>query len=429
MRATAIGLLCACALSTAHASTVVMTIRGGGRTVCSLGDVDGDGCADVAFGVPESMNGGQTRGIVHVFSGKTGRKLYAVAGTADQQHFGAAVSRFPDFDGDGIGDIAIGAPGPSPERTTWPLRSYLLGSVTIGSGADGRVLRRVESWEGGDRFGTDVRMVGDIDRDGVEDWIVGAPGPRERGGRALIYSGRTCAMLLDLENDAAGEEFGTRVCAAGDVDADGVVDLLVGAPRGSSGRAYVLSGRTGCMMRTIESEHPRFGCAVAEPGDVDRDGRPDFLIGSEHESWVWLCSGAARAEAFGVGDAFLGAWLVGGWGSFGSAIDVVPDLDGDGVRDWLIGDPAHYPDNVPKCGQSTGAFAVISGATRQFVFEDVGRCSFERFGYAVADAGDTDGDGIADFAVATSPILSAPPDPVLRIYSGATGRFMRELRP
>ena len=433
MRHAVASTLALAVLASAAMPSAVMTIRGGARTVCSLGDVDGDGCADVVLAEPSSMNGGQTCGYVHVFSGRMGRELYELHGERSLQYFGTSVCSVPDCDGDCVRDLAIGAPGPPLVQGEGRDASYVLGSVTIVSGVDGRMLYRIEGRDGGDRFGADVRLAGDLDRDGVLDWIVGAPGARGRRGRALVYSSRTRALLLDIEGENVGEYLGAAVSAAGDVNGDGIDDVLVGGPGWMRSCARVFSGQDGCEILGLPRSSELggagccFGSSVACAGDIDDDGCADVVIGAEgHDSsgWVFVFSGRT-GDSIG-GTSGTRTWP---WGSFGSALDVVPDVDGDGALDWLVGDPAEYVDGESR-GQSTGSFFVISGRTQQVLFHVVGDRSFQRLGFAVAGAGDVDGDGIDDFLVSDDPILGGGPfGPTLYVYSGADGRLLRRIKP
>src|SRR5262249_22249764 len=130
-----------------------------------------------------------------------------------------------DVDGDGFADVIIGAPGAELAPTP--------GSASVLSGVDGTVLRSFLGLANGDGFGSAVSGAGDVDGDGVPDLIVGAPnafGAVANAGRATVFSGRTSAVLYDFLGDAAGDRFGWSVSGAGDVNGDGYDDVIVGAP-------------------------------------------------------------------------------------------------------------------------------------------------------------------------------------------------------
>src|SRR3954463_182941 len=140
----------------------------------------------------------------------------------------------------------------------------------------------------GDYLGWAVASLADVDGDRAGDVIVGEPGCcAEKPGATWVYSGRTGAPLRRFEG-AAGDENGSAIADAVDVDPDGVHDILSGAPRQTAdteGHAFLYSGRNGSTLQTFAGAAPgdSFGSAVTSAGDVDRDGRPDLLIGAPTE--------------------------------------------------------------------------------------------------------------------------------------------------
>jgi len=142
----------------------------------------------------------------------------------------------------------------------------------------------------GDWLGLSVSGAGDVNNDGFDDLIVGAPYNDAGGtnaGRAYVYSGETGAVLWTFTGEAAGDEFGTSVSGAGDVNNDGLGDLIVGAPENDAagfddGRAYVYSGQTGAVLFTFtgETDYDYFGWSVSGAGDVNNDGWDDLIVGA-----------------------------------------------------------------------------------------------------------------------------------------------------
>jgi hypothetical protein len=148
-------------------------------------------------------------------------------------------------------------------------------------------------------FGWSVAALRDVDGDGVVEVLVGAPAQ----GHAYLYSGRTGNLLRDLSLTQsalpANVGHGHAVADAGDVDADGTTDLLIGAPNATgvrnAGTVEVYSGRTGMKLLAVEGpiRGAFFGISVAGMGDVNGDGRSDLLVGAGHGlGRVYLLSGA-----------------------------------------------------------------------------------------------------------------------------------------
>jgi hypothetical protein len=136
----------------------------------------------------------------------------------------------------------------------------------------------------------EVRSTCDMDGDGMRERIVGDPRGRicgVRTGTAVVVHGKTGRALFTFAGDSAGDRFGWSVSFAGDVNADGVIDFVVGAPlddvggRGS-GSVFVFSGRDGSRLHkfTGDAAGQQFGYSVAAAGDVNRDGHADIVVGA-----------------------------------------------------------------------------------------------------------------------------------------------------
>ncbi|HXV58518.1 MAG TPA: integrin alpha, partial [Gaiellaceae bacterium] len=167
--------------------------------------------------------------------------LYTLSGETPGANFGWAVSELEDVDRDRRTDLIVGEPFSA------------TGTTYVYSGRNGRLLFRLDG-ASGDLQGYAIADAGDTNRDGVSDVVSGAPGVGP--GRAYLYSGKTGELLHTFTGFAAGDFFGSAVAGAGDVDRDGRADILVGAEladeRGQdSGAAYVFSGRTYELLRTL----------------------------------------------------------------------------------------------------------------------------------------------------------------------------------
>lgn len=155
----------------------------------------------------------------------------------------------------------------------------------------------------GDGFGTAVAGAGDLNGDGHDDLIIGAPYNDARGvsaGRIYAYSGSDHALLWSRKGLAAGDHYGWSVAGAGDVNNDGVGDVIAGAPwndagGNDAGRVHVLSGATGSLIWSIngEAEFDHFGSAVTGIGDVNDDGYDDFAVSAPENDAIGPDSGRA----------------------------------------------------------------------------------------------------------------------------------------
>jgi len=366
-----------------------------GTSLDSAGDVNGDGFEDLIIGAPGyDIPGGSTseegRAFVYLGSalGPATQPVWTAGGVYFR--FGVAVASAGDVNGDGFDDVIVGEPDAllPPGFLPTGQASVYLGSPSGPATAPAWVAQAGVS----ERFGSAVASAGDVNGDGYDDIIVGAPA-NSGTGRAFLYlgssSGPAPVPLWTAAGASSSTHFGAAVAGAGDVNGDGFDDVVVGErdfrsnPGCLRGRAYVYlgssqglaatpawikAGDSDCIDSTV------FGCAVASAGDVNGDHFSDIAIGcSRNGSLLFLGSAtgpqntsawSAPGFARGAGDVdgdhyddvlvsngaaslYLGgasglspapAWMVGG--PFGSAV-AAGDTDGDGRPNLLIGAPGY----------------------------------------------------------------------------------------
>jgi len=203
--------------------------------------------------------------------------------------------------------------------------------------------------------------------------------------------------------DSTSDLFGWSVSGAGDVNGDGFSDLIVGARDDDfggvdSGSARVLSGVDGSILYNFygDSSYDRFGWSVSGAGDVNADGFDDFIVGARNNR-----SGASRGSAR-VFSGIDGSILYNFVGDspddlFGESVSGAGDVNGDGFADFIVG--AWRDDNN---GSRSGSARVFSGIDGSVLYNFDGESANELFGYSVSGAGDVNGDGFADLMFYTA---------------------------
>ncbi|MGB1209613.1 MAG: integrin alpha, partial [Paracoccaceae bacterium] len=306
-----------------------------GQSVSVVGDVNGDGYADVMIGAPYadttdmagdaylvygSADGPGTDIALSDLDGTHGVRL---TGMSVSERFGIAVAGLGDINGDGYDDFAVGATygdfdDGSSSRTSGEMyvvfgKNGSFGSefdVTTLDGTDGFA---VHSLTGGNALGVSAASAGDLNGDGLDDILIGAPRAASRDGLAYVIYGQETAYSADIDPNAldgaqgfviSGADddgvIGASVAALGDVNGDGLNDFVVGAAhadvdgQNKAGAAYVvfgnglgfddvnladLDGSNGFRLTGGHAED-RAGQAVSSAGDINGDGLMDFAIGS-----------------------------------------------------------------------------------------------------------------------------------------------------
>lgn len=307
---------------------------------------------------------------------------------------GAALASLGDQDGDGADELALGAFGLEQAR----------GRVLVVRTRPDAPLACVSGRARGELSGAALARLGDLDRDGVDEWLVGAPGAAPNGlgsGLVRVLSGRDGRLVREIAGEARGDEFGAALAGAFDADLDGTPDLLVGAPGVSRkgwqmGRAALFSGASFEVLRLWggDSGEDRFGSVVAGLGDVDGDGHGDVAIAAQQvlgprPGYVRVYSG-------------VDGLLIGRYGgrdpgdAFGSALACLGDVDAprDGSGEIAVG--AYLASSrLP----GAGAVSLISIADGRVRWTIEGERAGEQLGAALAALDDLDGDGARELAV------------------------------
>ncbi|HGY89800.1 MAG TPA: hypothetical protein ENK43_01370 [Planctomycetes bacterium] len=315
--------------------------------IAAAGDVDGDGVGDVLVGLPfEFVSGMLNAGRAEILSGRDGSVLHTFVGSAAGQHLGSGVASVGDVNGDGFADVAVGSPG-SPS-----IGLPSTGCVEVFSGLDGSVLYTLTGAHLFDRFGKRLRGGADLDGDGIGDLLIGIPGANGPAGvevgAAEVRSGADGSLLRSWSGTGAEDRFGDTLDFAGDVNADGVEDVVIGAMLSdvngtNSGQVKVFSGLDGSLIYTFNgptAQH-ELGASVAGAGDVNGDGHADILVGGTglyagmyfFTSYVLVLSGSDGTLLFSVTPTTANQ----GFGKQGAGAG---DSNGDGFDDFLILDPS-----------------------------------------------------------------------------------------
>ena len=397
-----------------------------GSSLTGAGDLDADGFGDLLVGAPAHCGANLGEGAVYVVRGGASPADGALSaadavwtGLAESDNAGAAVAA-GDFDGDGRPDLAIGAPGNDAEAADGGAVYLLLGAAGLDGGSLAGAAATFTGPVAGGLAGGKVDAAGDVDGDGREDllvsgyaantvWLVlGAATPSSDSlGAAEAYVG-------------AADLAGWGLAGAGDIDGDGLADVLIGAQNNSDGgvasagaaflvlgsaspRGTALSSAADAQF-TGDSDHDYAGVGVDGLGDFDGDGHDDMVVSAPYDvvgasvGSVYVVLGTAEPVSGTL--ASVGLRYTGAADDYtGGTVAGPGDIDGDGFAELLVG-ADHYggPPDTGGAWVLRGGAGPTGGALADLAVLYTGAPA-DYAGASVAGAGDIDGDGRLDFLV------------------------------
>jgi len=430
-----------------------------GYSVASAGDVNGDGYGDVIIGAPNYDNGLIDEGAAFVYLGSMGgldlsQIPWRDEGGFTDEFFGSSVASAGDINGDGYGDVIVGA---------YKYDSSINGNVFTnaggafvyyGSSAGLNMGQPSIDWaaqgnQNSERFGSSVASAGDVNGDGFGDVIIGAGGYSngESGeGAAFVYFGSSMGLNTNadwyIESNQADASFGDSVAGAGDVNGDGFGDVIIGAHRYSNGlngegAAFIYLGSplgladTASWSTVSNEKRARFGSSVASAGDINGDGYGDVIVGA-HYYITGLKEKAGAAFVYlgsGTGLEPVHSWLAEGnqeFVFFGRSVASAGDVNNDGFGDVIIGSTLLSNSGAGESaayvylGTGSGLTTTPGVGTGPNPAADwkIGRNQTDvQTANSVASTGDINGDGYDDI------IIGAPYQNNIGIFEGAAAIY------
>jgi hypothetical protein len=375
-----------------------------GTRAMAAGDINGDGFDDLVVGDP--LWGGQ-RGKAYIFLGSAKglgpHPAWTLAGEAKDERFGDRVGQAGDVNGDGYDDIFVAAPG-------W--KGGLGRCVVFYGSAKG--LAKAPDWSvspesAGEQFGDCTHPTGDLNGDGYDDLAVGGFSYDKSRGRVRLYQGSRQGLgsrpVWEAQGEGEGDWFGYGIGTAGDVNGDGIDDLLAGAKYNKqggpdAGKAYLYEGSKGALGKAAwtweGSAHANASLRICTAGDVNGDGYDDVLVTAPGVTGTLGELDIFFGSAGGLGPKPDQVFHGPEWGLifFGQGACPVGDVLGDGYTAVAV---------AGRDRQGLGKVLVFRGSAQgleaQPSWEIDGTVGGSTFGQWIAPAGDLDGDGLADLVI------------------------------
>jgi hypothetical protein len=405
----------------AHAQLTGAPLRYGafGHELTGL-DSNGDGVGDLAIGSYGNYAALFT-GPIETTSVEAGGETALITGAAANDEFGDALSEIGDQDGDGFDDLLVAAqwyPDGAANGRSYVLLGPISGTDSVESMASATITGNAD-----DQLGF-APSSGDVDGDGVPDVLLGARYMYEyRGAAFLFYGPITSGDLGELDAGATwtgnevGDGVGIELAANGDLDGDGVDEVVLGAPGWDdpyeNGAAWIYYGPVTGDYAIDEADVQVSGAddesylgPIAIGGDLDADGRDDLAVGGPHldaasDGNVWVFSGSSIPSTGTLDVVKADAKITGEFhDQFGTVLESSGDLDDDGHDDLVVA--TYYAGGYN--GAAWGYYGPVTGtlaATEDSSFKVHGKGE-DGLGNAIALVPDVGGDGIDDLAVAAS---------------------------
>jgi Ca2+-binding RTX toxin-like protein len=422
------------------------------------GDVNGDGIPDLVTSTYEfaDNNSRDDSGSVYVVFGKPsdertdlaslGSRGFRIDGAAEDDHAGESSAIAGDVNDDGLDDVIVGAPDADNNSRTDSGSAYVVFGKTTTTNVDlaslGTAGFVIDGQQGGDAAGRSVEGGGDVNDDGIDDVLVGATGFGVAKGAVWVVFGSETPSDVDLISFTSGFQIsgaanqdlaGGAVANAGDVNDDGIADVLVGAVgadnlRTGSGSAYVVFGKEDTDTVELSSlgtggfriDGPTASVPIAHVldggGDVDNDGNDDVVVsqaGADNNSRagsgsVFVVFGKSSTTNIDLASLGTKGFRIDGADeqhNAGSGLAMGGDVDDDGRDDVIVGAPQADKNSRTNSGSAYVVFGKTTASNVDLAslgtkgFRIDGAAADDHAGWAVAKAGDVDGNGLNDVIV------------------------------